>query len=235
MASDADSLGKPGLDEDARLLERWRAGDRTAGNRLVRKHYKTVTATFTNAVGDDDRQDLVQETFSRLTTAKEGFRGEGGVRAFILAIARNVLHDHLRKRYRGGAQFDPLTHTVEDVDGATPSQAVAEVQRSHRLLTCLRALPVDTKLMLEHYYWNDCTAEALGRILAGPDGTPLPAGTVRRRIHDAKAKLRECLDAAAGAATGGPAAQGSGSEADEGLEEELRMLGRLLIAGPTGV
>ena len=115
MGSDADSPGRPGSGtgpDDVELLVRWREGDRSAGNRLVRKHYKTVAAAFTNAVGDDERQDLVQETFGRLTTAKDGFRGDGGVRAYILAIARNVLLDHLRKRYRGGTGFDPLTTTI---------------------------------------------------------------------------------------------------------------------------
>jgi RNA polymerase sigma factor (sigma-70 family) len=229
---DEDSPGPPApgssADEDAQLLARWRAGDRDAGNRLVRKHYRNVTATFVNSVGDDDRQDLVQETFGRLTTAKDGFRGEGGVRAYILAIARNVLLDHLRRRYRGNKDFDPLTHTVEDVDGATPSQVVAEVQRTHRLLTCLRALPIDIKQMLEYYYWQGLTAEALGKLLAtpkdGPDG--IPPGTIRRRIHDAKVKLRACMDAGGAA----PAVDGV-SEAHD-LDEDLRALGRLLTSGP---
>lgn len=221
-AADSSHEAAPGSSSDMQMLERWRAGDRAAGNQLVRKHYRTVVCAFMNAVGDDDRQDLVQETFGRLTTAKDGFRGEGGVRAYILAIARNVLNDHLRKRFRGGGDgFDPLTHTVEDVDRATPSQVVAEVQRTHRLLVCLRALPVDTKQMLESYYWHDLTAEQLGRMLATPETAPegIPAGTIRRRIHDAKAKLRACLDA---------------SEAAPGdLEEELRALGRLLMSGPS--
>lgn len=232
MGSDADSPGRPSpspsADEDVRLLERWRAGDREAGNQLVRKHYPTVTATFVNSVGDDDRQDLVQETFRRLTLAKDGFRGEGGVRGYILAIARNVLLDHLRRRYRGNNDFDPLTHTVEDVDGATPSQLVAEVQRTHRLLTCLRALPVETKQMLEYYYWQDLTAEELGKILAtpkdGPDG--IPPGTIRRRIHDAKARLRACMDA------GGPTSGAAAAPEAHDLDADLRALGKLLVSGP---
>ena len=165
-------------------------------------------------------------TFQRLTTAKDSFRGEGGVRAYILGIARHVLLDHLRKRHRGGTSFDPITHTVEDVNGATPSQVVADLQRSHRLLTCLRALPVDTKQMLEYYYWQGCTAEELGRILATSEkgSAGIPAGTIRRRIHDAKAQLHKCMEA-----------RGSRSDAMPDLEAELKELGTLLVSGPMEV
>jgi RNA polymerase sigma factor (sigma-70 family) len=207
--------------EDLQLLERWRAGDRRAGNELVRKFHTQVLKFFKTAVGDDEPPDLVQETFERLTIAKDAFRGEASARTYVLAIARRVLVDHMRKRYRGSTGFDPLTHTVEDVQGVTPSKVVAELRRTHRLLACLRALPVDTKQMLELYYWQGLTAEELGKVFAEPEGPGIPAGTIRRRIHYAKQKLRECLDA------GGPA------EVD--LDDGLRALGKLLAVGPSGV
>jgi RNA polymerase sigma-70 factor (ECF subfamily) len=219
------------LASDAQLLELWRAGDRRAGNQLVRRYHVPVSGFFKNAVGDDERQDLVQETFRGLTTAKDAFRGDGGVRSFVFGIARKVLLDHLRKRYRESKHFDPLTHTVEDVDGATPSQVVAELQRSHRLLTCLRALPVDIKQLLELYYWQGLTAEELGRVFAEPGHVTesIPPGTIRRRIHDAKQKLRACLEA------GGAASPAGEDRAEELLEDELRVLGQVLVSGPSAV
>ena len=113
-----------GSAEDVALLERWRNGDRAAGSQIVKRFHLAVHGFFKNAVGDEERLDLVQDTFARLTIAKDGFRGEAGVRTYILSIARRVLIDHLRKRYRGNVSFDPLTHTVEDVQGATPSHIV---------------------------------------------------------------------------------------------------------------
>lgn len=227
--SSSNPVAGTGPDSDAQLLERWRAGDRQAGNQLVRRYHLPVSGFFKNAVGDDERQDLVQETFRGLTTAKDAFRGDAGVRSFVFGVARKVLLDHLRKRYRESKHFDPLTHTVEDVDGATPSQLVAELQRSHRLLACLRALPVDTKQLLELYYWQGLGAEELGRVFAEPGDAsePIPAGTIRRRIHDAKKKLRACLEA------GGAASPGVEDHSEQHLEDELRVLGQVLVSGPS--
>lgn len=217
-----------GLASDAQLLELWRAGDRRAGNQLVRRYHVAVDAFFRNAVGNDERQDLVQETFRRLTTAKDGFRGEASVRSFVFGVARNVLLDYLRARYRESKLFDPQTHTLEEVDGVTPSQIVAELRRSHRLLACLRALPVDTKQLLELYYWQGLTAEELGQVFAarGDAAEIVPAGTIRRRIHDAKQKLRRCLEA-------GAASPAEDDHAEEHLENELRVLGQVLVSGPS--
>lgn len=227
MGSDDDG------DDDPALLERWQAGDRAAGSRLVRRHYDGVTRFFDNAVGDDRRQDLVQKTFEKLTVAKDDFRLECSVRTYLFVLARRVLLDHLRVEYRkkNQGELDPLTHTVEDVDGVTASRLVAELQRTRKLLTCLRALPVDTKQMLELYYWQGCTAEELGKVFA--EGSKrIPAGTIRRRIHDTNAKLRACLGREAP-----PAAQPADGEepVDRELEDELRALGQLLAAGPSGL
>lgn len=222
---------EPDGDSDSELLERWQAGDRQAGNRLVRRHHPRVAAFFTNAVNDDDRQDLIQETFRRLTIAKDTFRGTASVRTYLYTIARRVLHDHLRQRYRKADAFDPLTHTVEDVEGVTPSRFVAELQRTRRLLTCLRALPVDTKQLLELYVWHGASARELGKIFGTPADGPegVPEGTIRRRVHDAKKVLMRCLADEHGVPDSDEV------QVDAVLDEQLRELGELLMVGPSGV
>lgn len=203
--------------EDAALLERWRGGDRHAGSCLVRRHHASIAGFFANAAGDGERQDLTQQTFERITRGKDYFRGDCSVRTYFFRVAHGVLVDHLRRRYR--KDFDPLTHSVVDVDGATPSRVIAELGRAHQLLVCLRALPVETKQMLELYYWQGCTAAELGAIFS------VPEGTIRRRVFDAKAALR------AGMLAGGESPEGD----DVALEQQLRELAVLLAVGPVAV
>lgn len=213
MASDE----KP---DDLELLHRWREGDRQAGNHLVRKYHIPVSGFFKNSVSDEEREDLTQATFEKLMHAKDQFEGKSSFRNYLFTIARHTLLDHLRQRYRRGT-FEPLTHTVEDIDEATPSQVVVNLQRTQRLLTCLRELPVDTKQLLELYYWQGCTAGDVGEIYG------IPPGTVRRRIHDAKAMLRRCLAKECG--------RGATEQSDDVIDGQMQQLGQLLILGPTKV
>jgi RNA polymerase sigma factor (sigma-70 family) len=212
-----------GAEADAELLERWQAGDRDAGSRLVRKHHASIAGFFGNSVGDGERQDLAQLTFERITRGKGYFRGDCSVRSYFFRVARGVLVDHLRRCYR--KDFDPITHSIEDVDGATPSRFVAELGRTRKLLLCLRALPMDAKQLLELYYWQGCTAAELGAIFE------VPEGTIRRRVFDAKAKLRGCMSE--GVAQREDADEGAAEEI--GLEQQIREIGALLAVGPVGV
>lgn len=201
--------------EDALLLDRWRAGDREAGGRLVRRHHASIAGFFASSSSADERQDLTQQTFERITRGKHCFRGDCSVRTYFFRVAHGVLVDHLRRRYR--KDFDPLTHSVMDLGAITPSRVFVELERTHALLACMRALPLETKLLLELYYWNGLTAVELGEVFE------VPEGTIRRRVFDAKAKLRAAL-------------RGSGAELDDtGLAERLAELGTLLAKGPTSM
>jgi len=203
-------------DEDAVLLVRWKAGARDAGSSLVRRHHRSIAGFFGNAVGDSERQDLTQQTFERITRGIGEFRGDCSVKSYFFRVARGVLVDHLRTRHC--RDFDPLTRSVEDL-GPTPSRIVVELGRTHMLLWCLRALPMDAKQMLELYYWHGCTAGELRAIFDAPEGT------IRRRVFDAKARLRACLRDR----------EARGQSERVALEQQLRELRGLLALGPVGV
>lgn len=223
-----------GEDPDLEWLVRWRDGDAKAGERLVTRYYGPIRRFFTNSVSDDAFQDLTNETFKRLMAARAGFDGSTSVRTFLFRLARNVLYDHLRKHYRRDARgFDPMTHSVADVEAATPSRAVAELDQHRRLVEQLRALPVDTKLLLELYYWQGCTAEELAAIYE------VKPATIRTRIHAAREQLKRGLAAAPGAAgprSGDqPSAAPEGDAPDDALARDLRAVGTLLVAGPSAL
>ena len=64
-------------DPDRELLERWQAGDREAGNALVRRRIGEITWFFRNKVTNEtDVADLVGQTFLGCLQAAAGFRGE---------------------------------------------------------------------------------------------------------------------------------------------------------------
>lgn len=207
------------MDLDLELLARWQQGDRKAGNTLFARYYDRVTLFFNNAVGECDRMDLTQETFARLAAAAPKFEGRSSLKTYLYSIARNVLNDHLRRRYRGPGEFDPLTHTLQDASSMTPSRAVSELGRYRALLDCLYLLPVETKVLLELYYWHDMTGPQLAELYKSK------AATIRVRVHDAKGVLKTCV------AAHQPGV--SSDDIDAALDDDLRRIGELLSSGPT--
>lgn len=166
---------------DLELLERWRAGDRRAGNELLGRHFVDLRTYFLLRL-PGEHEDLQQETFSRLVKGIERFRGDASVRTYLFRIARNVLAEALRKRYR--AEFDPITTSLVDLTGAAQSSILAERERYRLLLDSLRALPLDEQDLVELYFFQRLTGRELEQIFE------LSEGGVRSRIRTSLASLR---------------------------------------------
>lgn len=115
----------------ARLVERARAGDRAAGDALVRGFAAEVYGVLFRIVGNhEDAEDLVQETFVRALTSLELYRGEGAFGAWLLRIAVHAGRDHLRRRGRAPKRFalEQLAEAGRELEdkrapGRPPSEA----------------------------------------------------------------------------------------------------------------
>lgn len=199
--------------DDFELLGLWAEGDRRAGDRLVKRYYMDVTRFFMNAVGDQERRELTQETFTRLCAALPRFAKRSAFRSFLFGIARNVLNEFLRKRYRRG-EFDPELNTIEDVEQLSVSRLISELVRKELIMQCLRELPVETKQLMELYYWHDMTADELG------DTYGIPAATVRTRLFNARKRLAQAVE------------DKQPSLGDLDIEGQLAAFRRLLGFGP---
>jgi RNA polymerase sigma-70 factor (ECF subfamily) len=98
-----------------------RAGDRTALDGLVRATQADVWRCCAHLVSHDAADDLTQETYLRLVRALPRFRGEASGRTFVLAVARRVCADEIRKRTRGRALAERLRRrrtVAHAVDGS---------------------------------------------------------------------------------------------------------------------
>jgi RNA polymerase sigma-70 factor (ECF subfamily) len=175
--------------EDGVLLERWRAGEREAGELLFERYFEELYRFFERKTGGDVA-DLVQRTFVGLVEGRERFRGESSVRTFLYAIARHELFGHFRKRRRDEA-LDCAVSSLHDL-GPTPSAAAVARQENRLLLLALRRIPLDLQIAVELHYWEGLAGPELARILE------IPEGTVRSRLRRALEMLREQLIEVAG-------------------------------------
>jgi RNA polymerase sigma-70 factor (ECF subfamily) len=162
---------------DGELLDRWRLGDSRSGEQLTARHFMTVRAYFLNKA-PSEYEDLVQETFLRVSSKRDNYRGTSSFRAFLLGIARMILLEFLRAKQRA-QRFDPLEHSVADVEGGRMSSALARDESHRLLLAALRELPLAEQELLELYYWQRLTAREIGELQATPEST------VRSRVRAA--------------------------------------------------
>ena len=177
------------MTSDFEALQRWRAGDLSAGDALFREHAKSVYRFFSSQV-DGSVDDLVQETFERCLQSSASFREDGGFRSWMFGVARHVLGDHLRKQYRGREDFDLSVHSVID-SGTTPSRAVGRRREYQLLLAAMQRLPVDQQIALELYYWEGMSGSKIATVLECPEGT------VRTHLRRGRLRLKEELTQAA--------------------------------------
>ena len=173
------------VDDELALLDRWCAGDATAGNALFKLHFTSVYRFFERKV-DGELDELVQETFLACLRSRDSFRRQSSFKTYLLAIARHTLFGYWRRRARRAATIDFDEISVESLSTSAGSRMARREDRA-RLLQALRKLPLDQQLLLELHYWEELEREQLAEVF---DVEP---ATTRSRLFRARQALRELL------------------------------------------
>lgn len=173
-------------DSDFDLLDRWRAGDRPAGEALLARHFDSLCGFFGSKT-DGDADDLVQRTLLACVKSKDAFRKDASFRTYLFTVARHELYHHLETRKRDGARLDfAITSLAEII--TTPATRMIKDAEKRRVVEALQQLPVEQQMLLELHYWQELDIAALSEVL------DLEPGTTRVRLHRARKKLRELLE-----------------------------------------
>lgn len=172
----------PMAPEDADLVERWRAGEQTAGEALFTRYFDALYRFFATKCAEPG--DLTQATLLAVVRSRQQFAGRSSFRTYLFSIARNELYDHLRAQKRHG--FDPEVSSIIDL-ATTPATRLDRNDDHRRLCLALRELPIEQQTLLELHYWEDLDAAALAEVFDAP------ATTIRTRLHRARQALRERL------------------------------------------
>jgi len=118
--------GRPALaiENEAALIARLRSGERSALGALYEQMGADMTTLARSILRDsDEAADVVADSLLRIHDAARQFRGERGLRTWVLRIVVNRSRDRLRRRrfIAGRAdEIDPLAHAglrSEPVEG----------------------------------------------------------------------------------------------------------------------
>jgi RNA polymerase sigma-70 factor (ECF subfamily) len=192
-------------EDEARLIERLIARDERAFNALVRAYERRVFALVLRMIGNRaEAEDLAQEVFVQVFKAIGSFRGDSKLSTWIYRIAINLCKNrskYLRVRHAG--EQDELEAVAERVPlGQARGANVAQIERPDEMMAGKQVEHIVQQaiLQLEPSFREclvlrdveDLSYEEIGAI------TGLPEGTVKSRIHRARAQLKEIVERALG-------------------------------------
>lgn len=181
--------------DDLELLRAASSDDVTsaaAAAALFKRFHDPVLGFLSRLVGRDDAEldDLVQATFLSALDAAPRFEGRSQVKTWLLGIAANKARTHRRG---AGRRRTALAAVPVDGEGMaakppSPSDGVKREQLRERLADAIERLSAK-----EREAFLLCDVEGVGGGAAA-ETLGVPQGTMWRRLHDARAKLRKSLE-----------------------------------------
>ena len=183
--------------EERELIERLKRHDEAAFNTFVLRYQERVFRLLLRMLGDRaEAEDLAQEVFISIFKAIDGFRGDSQLSTWVYRVAANHCRNRLkyltRRRRKLTEAYDEQSEEATVVPGAerpdSPDQLLEAQQTEHFLQAGLLTLDEEQRELIvlrevEHLSYDEIMAI-----------TGLPEGTVKSRLHRARAALREHIE-----------------------------------------
>ena len=170
---------------DSQLLERWQAGDKSAGSMLFERYYDAIERFFINKVSVG-AGDLVQDTFRVFLEKCGELRDPSKLRSYLFSIAYRKLLEFIRSKQRHRGAIDFAQQSIQDL-APGPRSIITKQQEQRLLLAALRTIPANDQVILELYYWESLKVAEIAEVL----GKPVP--TTKGRLQRARARLENAL------------------------------------------
>jgi len=139
-------------------------------------------------IDSQDVQDCVQDVFLAVFRSASSYRQRSGVKTWVLAIAGNVARERWRKTARGRSVRDQLALDVFRVEGPSLECATVTKDLILRVERSIKTLPHDLRVAFVM-----CDVEELPGVEVA-HALGIPNGTLYRRLHEARQRLRRELD-----------------------------------------
>ena len=145
-------------------------------NRQVDTVYRVCYSFMKNRA---DTEDMVQETFLHLLSAKKQFENERHERAWLIITASNLCKDNLKRFWRREENIEDFLDIAQ------------QPQQEDGVLEAIVQLPDDYKDAVYMYYYEGYTTVEIASALGCPEAT------VRSRLMRARKRLAVLLGGAA--------------------------------------
>jgi RNA polymerase sigma factor (sigma-70 family) len=184
-------------DRDMTLIERAKAGDQKAYERLLHYYDKAVYHLILRIVrGEEDAEDLMYITFTKAFRNLDKYEPTHSFVTWLFRIASNTAIDFLRKKTistvsmntddkdRRGEQATELQINSED---SNPEEKIIRQQRHHYIQQLVKQLDPDMEKVIRLRFFEEYSYDEIATELH------LPLGTVKTQIHRAKKALFQLI------------------------------------------
>jgi RNA polymerase sigma-70 factor (ECF subfamily) len=174
-----------------------RAGDREAFRAIMQRCNQRLFRIARGVMRDDaEAEDVLQEAYTRAFAAIAGFRGEAGMATWLTRIVLNEGHDRLRRR-RATVDLDEIEPaqargqmlSFPGPVAANPEADAARAQIRRLIEAALDDLPEAFRLVFILREVEELSVEETAAHLS------IRPETVKTRLHRARRRLRDALDA----------------------------------------
>jgi RNA polymerase sigma-70 factor (ECF subfamily) len=173
----------------AELVRAAQSGDREAFGRLFERYHRGITAiAYRRLKNVDAARELCQEVFVQAMQKLDQLRTPECFGSWLRSIAvRMAINQQVRRRT--ALSLDPAAISEAAIDEGDPSERATRAERSAHVRAGLRRLRRLDRETLTAFYVKGRSLSDMSRDFAAP------LGTIKRRLHVARKRLAEQIDA----------------------------------------
>jgi RNA polymerase sigma factor (sigma-70 family) len=183
--------------DDVEIVRSCLAGSEAAYRQLMARYQRPVYSLAMRVLRQsEDAEDVVQETFVRVFKALERYDQARPFSTWLFTIAARLCIDQLRRRKMktfslSGKDSESDEDRVIDLEdpGPKPDEVVAGWEDETRVQALVDLLPPHYRIVVALRHQQDLSYEEIAEALK------LPLGTVKARIHRARAILKKHIEA----------------------------------------
>ncbi|HEU4652564.1 MAG TPA: RNA polymerase sigma factor [Steroidobacteraceae bacterium] len=183
--------GVANIDDDARLMMRYRDGDLAAFQTLYGRHRAALHRYLQRTLRSREAaNDVFQEVWSRVIASRINYEPRAQFNTFLYRIAHNCAMDHFRRTaQQRESQMRDIDELVDEIPSRQPrpDEMASHSEVQVQLRRAINALPVEQRDVFVLYEESGLSLEDIGRI------TGVAMETAKSRLRYAVDKLRAAL------------------------------------------
>ena len=171
-----------------KLLKRAKKADTDAANELLSIYYEDVYSYLRRLCGSQaDAEDLTQQTFLKVWSSLDRFKGRSKFSTWLYRIAYNCYIDWLRKNPNNVRSNTDQWWRERTDSNPGPVEGLAQRQLSRRLYEAVDRLDEDKKQTVHLHYYQGLSLRETAKVLG------IATSTVKYRLREVFKILRDRL------------------------------------------